>query len=280
MELEKLVKKAGKGIVTLGLAAALTGAGCAARQMTQGEQDVVLGEVLMQTEDPLLVKMGSILYTLGLIETQKEIARESRTQINVNTRQQQREIPTDVNYNNKKYSPKKGYIWVNPEDSDDLRVKKIFGSGFAFRWIDYNNSGGVDGWNEVVIERKKRFERDESLVLVLLYEAEKPFRQNLKIYGPEGKIVIERGIDPFRKKISYKEYLYYLESGQLAHVHERSNEWTKEWNEGSKRGAFFGFPKDTVNWLLNVNPGGEGEYSAVWRVNGKIQDSITFDIIY
>jgi len=277
MELENIIRKTGRGIATLGLAAALTGAGCAAR-MSQGEQDVVVGEVLIQTEDPLLVKMGSILYTLGLIETQKEVARESRTQINVNTRQPQREIPRNVNYNNGKYGPKNGYAWVNPEDSEDLRVKKIIGSGFAFKWIDYNHSGNVDNLNEY-IERKNRFKSNEGIALALLYEAEKPFRQNLKIYSPEGKIMIENDIDPFQKKISYKKYLYY-ENNQLAHVREGLSEWTKKWMEGSNRGASFGLNNNLVNWLLMMKAGGEGEYSAVWRVNGRIKDSITFDIIY
>ena len=39
-----------------------------------------------------------------------------------------------------------------------------------------------------------------------------------------------------------------------------------------------GLNAGVVNSLINWY--GEGEYSAVWRVNGKIKDSITFDIIY
>ena len=153
-----------------------------------------------------------------------------------------------------------------------------FGSGFAFRWVDYNRNGEVDSAEEFV-ELKSRFRQNESIAITLLYEAEKPFHQNLKIYGPGGKIILEQEIDPFQKKRSTKQYLYYIFSPEkLANVHEDFEEWTTEWERPPYGGIAMGLNTKWVRRLLNIY--GEGEYRAVWRIDGKIKDSIIFDIIY
>lgn len=153
-----------------------------------------------------------------------------------------------------------------------------FGSGFAFRWVDYNRNGSVDSAEEFV-ELKSRFRQNESIAIALLYEAEKPFHQNLKIYGPGGKIILEQEIDPFQKKRSTKQYLYYIVSPEkLANVHEDFEEWTTEWERPPYGGIAMGLNTKWVRRLLNIY--GEGEYRAVWRIDGKIKDSITFDIIH
>lgn len=277
MKLENLIRKGRKGIATLGLAG-LTAAGaggCATtiKELSEGEATTLLGAMMSASDDSLAIKLAPYVSLLGQMKYQKEVIREGRTQVNVN-------IPENVIRQNEKYSPKQGYDWVSSEDPNDLRVKEIFGSGFAFRWVDYNQSGNADNWDEYV-ERKNRFRQDESIVLALLYEAEEPFRQNLKIYSPEGRIVGDLDVDPFQKKVIVKSYWNFniLAGNEGKEFVETMRvdtlRWSEEWG---KNGLTLGLTKDKIDLLLKHF--GEGEYSAVWRVNGKIMDSIIFDIIY
>ena len=268
MGLEKLISRGRKGIATLGILGMLGSFGCST--LTEGEITTIAGEVLTEKGKSELERLaGRILLSAGTMKYQKELAEAGRTQI----------VYQNVNYGEGGYSPKEGYTWVNPENPEDFRVKELFGSGFSFRWVDYNKSGDADNLDEYV-ELKNRFRQNESIILTLVYGSEEPFHQNLKIYDPKGKIILEYNIDPFQKKACEKQYLYYTQSPEkLARVSEDFYEWTmEEWEKPSHQGITIELNAEWVERLLNI--WGEGEYSAVWRVNGKIKDLITFDIIY
>ena len=278
MGLERLTNGIRKGVrngVTAGLLglSAIGIGGCATtlNEISEGEGMTLLGAMMSESNDSLSIKLAPYVALLGQMRYQKEVIREGRTQVNV---------PENVVYQNKKHSPVEGYIWVNPEDPNDLRVKRILGSGFAFRWVDYNRSGNADTWEEFV-ERRDRFRQDESIVLSLLYEAEEPIHQNLKVYSPSGRIVREIDINLSQKKYIEKEYCNI--SGSREEKYEIicmsiEDELTQDWERNSNRGLAYVITKEKINVLLGQY--GEGEYSAVWRVNGKIMDSITFDIIH
>jgi hypothetical protein len=265
MVLEKLINKRRKGIATIGILGMLGSVGCST--LSEGEIATVAGEVIAESSKSELERLaGNILFRLGTMKYQKELAEAGRTQI----------VFENTVYKDGKYEPREGYTWVDPKDSEDPRVKPFFGSGFAFRWVDYNRNDSPDTAEEFV-EQRDRFKQNESMVLWLYYEAESPFIQNLQIYDPIGRIISERKINPFQKKASVKQYLYYVTAPEkLEKIHEGFWEWNKGFETSG--GVAHGLNMEYINWLLSVY--GEGEYSAVWRVNGKIMDSITFDIIH
>ena len=281
MKLENLVKKGRNGMVAglLGLTAIGTG-GCASSlsEFTEGEGMTLIGAIMGESDDALAIKLAPYVSLLGQMRYQKEVIREGRTQINIRGEQTQR-TPENVIHQNEKYSPAEGYAWVNPEDSNDLSVERIFGSGFAFRWIDYNKDGNLDNEGEVIGIQKVFSRQDESIAFVLNYEAKQPFRQNLKIYSPRGDLVWDWDVDPFQKKISEKTYLYHLSEREREQfkIIKRFPEWTEGWEGYANKGLAISLNNEMVRWLFWH---GVGEYSAVWRVNGKIMDSITFDIIH
>lgn len=268
MKLENLVKKGRNGMVAglLGLTAIGTG-GCASTlsEFSEGEGMTLIGAIMRESNDALAIKLAPYVSLLGQMRYQKEVVREGRTQINVN-------VPENVNYREGRYTPEKGYIWVNPEERENLRVKSVFGSGFAFRWVDYNQSGNPDNLNEYV-RRQSRFKENESIVLELIYWAEEPFHQDLKIYDPKGRPVFQYYVDPPHSRRGgciynltgrCDDYLYELSGDELLAF--------------SMQSMAVGINREVINHMLETF--GEGEYSAVWRINGKIMDSITFDVIY
>ena len=134
--------------------------------------------------------------------------------------------------------------------------------------MDYNRSGDIDS-EEEFIEIKSRFRQNESIGLILFNDSKKPCREELKVYDPQGRLFYE----------SYSDW-YKNEAGSILYNIKREkvgeDTATRIFPEGFY--ACLGFGKEWIDWTLKEF--GEGEYSAVWRVNGKVMDSITFDILY
>lgn len=243
--------------------------GCAPT-LSEGEGLTLVGAVMRESDDALLRRLSPYASLLGAMRLPKEYAREGRTQINIQ-REQPQTTPENVNYQNGRYTPNEGYVWVDPDDPDDLSIKKKEGSAFAFRWVDYDRSGDLDILEDELIGRRSRFEQNENLALMLLYCSEEPFQQNLKIYGPTGRLVFEKDEDPLRKK---RTITMYVEGGTVTGAVEGRDYREQECGIKLELGADRPNIGSFLQWF------GEGEYSAVWRVNGRVMDSITFDMIY
>jgi len=223
---------------------------------------ILLGGVLGMAQDDEQARLtGELVGQLGSMWYKKEVVKEGRTQININSNE--RVSPE------KRYAPAEGYVWVNPEDPDDLSVKRIFGSGFSFRWVDYDNNRAPSS-REELIERQSRFRERESMALWFEYEAEEQSDQNMKVYGPQGGLVLEAYANFSQRKrgtISYDS-----EGSVLEHPH--MFDYISTFTTGIALGM------DTKFISLILENFGEGDYSAVWRFNGKIMDSISFELIY
>lgn len=259
------------GLERLFASAALIGSlslgGCASTlsELTEGEGMTLVGAIMEESDDSLSVKLAPYVSLLGQMRYQKEVVREGRTQVNIN--QQTQNNPDNIVYSGNRGTPTEGYIWVNPDDPEDFSVKKILGSGFSFRWVDYNRNGFSDNDREF-IERQSRFRQDESIALMLFYEAEESFDQDLRIYDPEGRPVLQYYIRPSDSRRGVCEY----------NLTGRCNNFSEDFSEESKVGMAIGLNRENISWLLETF--GEGDYSATWRVDGKIMDSISFELIY
>jgi len=243
--LENIIKDAKnlgrKFLIGSALIGSLYIGGCAITtpsRITEGEGMTLVGAMMEDSNDPLATKLAPYVSLLGQMRYQKEVVREGRTQININQQQPQTQPQTitGIVYAEGKYRPSEDYVWVNPEDRNDLSIKKFLGSGFSIRWVDYDGDGKLNPSGEDLVEVKKRFQKDEGIALLLMDTTENPSR-NLTLYSPKG------------------EKIY-------------------TWEGMSGAGL-----TSTVNNAL-LQKYGEGEYSAVWRIDGKIMDSITFDLIY
>jgi len=281
--LENLIRRVASGVAVLGLAASLTG--CAMkehREISPGEGEILLGQVITENArnkgDALL---GKVITTLGELQYQKELANEGRTEVNINQPQepqqqpqQQREVPQNVVCKDGICAPVSGYTWVKPEDPKDLEVEKIIGSLLSYRWVDYNQSRNVDVENELV-ERRNRFKRGESAAIVVKYESEKPAHQNLKLYGPSGRVIYENDVNPYIQENAVK--VYDSKGNETHSIVEMS-----KYHEGGYQypgiGQTIGLDKEYIERLLEEY--GEGQYSMVWRTDGEIEGSVTVDLIY
>ena len=106
---------------------------------SMGEVLSTLGVVGQLSDDPKNQKLGVIYSTLGTIKSQKEIAREGRSNITVNQNEQS-EQPNKI-----LYLPAPGCTWINPEDSGDFHVKKEWMNAFAASsYKDHNKNGYVE----------------------------------------------------------------------------------------------------------------------------------------
>ena len=264
MKLENLVRKGRTGLAAGFFGLTAIGVGACATTISEGEGLILLGEVLGITADNEEGQVtGQLMSQLGSMWYQKEVVKEGRTQINVN-----QQNPNNTTSSGERYAPAKGYVWVNPEDPNDRSVKRIFGSGFSFRWVDYNRNKAPNPNKGEYIGRQTRFRKDESMAFWLIYEAEEPFHQELKIYGPEGRPALQYYIDPSFSRSGI--CVYNLEG--------RCNNNSVEFFGAFTKGMTNGLNKEEISWLLKTF--GEGEYSATWRVEGKIMDSISFELIY
>lgn len=266
MTLEKLISEGKKGVAALGVLGMLGSLGCST--LNKKEITTLAREVLAEKGTSELERYaGRLLLSAGTMKYQKELAETERTQI----------VPENYTIYGDGYIPKEGYTWKNPKDPKDSRVKKIFGSGFAFSWVDYNRSGSFDNAKELV-ELKSRFKSGESIALVLLYEAKKPFLQKLTICSSEGDMVAEWYLNPKTNYYALKLLKYKGVEESLNKLKDQDYIEKIKLRGKEKTGLILGLDTDFINWFLRLY--GEGEYSAAWSVNGKIMDSITFNIIH
>lgn len=194
MRLERLTKSIRKGLATglLGLSFAGAG-GCAATlsELTEGEEMTLLGSVMGASSDSLPIKLAPYISLLGQMRYQKEIVREGRTQINISPGEQtqNQRAPENIIYSEGEYFPAPGFAWANPENPNDLTLRRSMGVAFAANyWRDFDNDGLADP-NEFV-GVKDKFYDTEDILLVLYGEqgAEREIRY--EIYDPKGRLYV------------------------------------------------------------------------------------------
>ena len=143
-------------------------------------------------KNPDVQRLGSALKTLGDMEHQKEVAREGRSQVNINQEGQ--------NTGLEKYVPAPGCVWANPKDPDDLTVRPSLGTPFAANdWKDFN-------YNQVIEPNefagvKDVFYDNEPIIFGLYPRFVKSAR--LELYSPNGEKIREGKIS---KKDAYIEF--------------------------------------------------------------------------
>ncbi|MEK6897143.1 MAG: hypothetical protein AABW93_01285, partial [Nanoarchaeota archaeon] len=162
-------------------------------QQNTSEEELSWGELLSiaggmipgLSNKPEAQILGDAVTRWGMIEAQKEIAREGRSQVNINQGQQQQVT----------YAPAAGCEWANPENQSDLSVRRIFevtnlGVTLAANSVkDFNGDGSWDF--DEFIGVKTRFSADEKV--------------NLVLYNPKKK-----GLS--KKMVTWE--LYYLPTGE------------------------------------------------------------------
>ncbi len=182
--------------------------------------------------------LGSIASDLGRMQHEKEVAEAGRSQVNIN--QGQSQAP--------RYIPAPGCAWANPENPDDLSVRRSLGIAFAANyWQDFNRDGIAD-FNEFG-GIKNRFYDDESITLVL--------------YNPTKKAI---------SKGEIKWELYYIPTGEK--IEELS------WKDGNYGAVFVrGSSERKVDWTKALlSDGGYGTYLSVFHSEG-ISEMTKFEIL-
>ena len=136
------------------------------KKVTEGEVLTLVGTLGMQSTNPKDVKLGSLIYLLGQMKHEREVAREGATKVYVeNCPQPNRVIPENVIYTDRQYRPAPGYEWVKPSEPDDYRVTKSAGVPFSQR-PDYELlPTGILIYNDWVDDGDNRFELPELIGL-------------------------------------------------------------------------------------------------------------------
>ena len=170
---------------------------------TMAELETAVGALLMQSDDPDDVKLGTFLYTLGAQAHEREVAREGRDQININIppaiQPTVQKLPENVIYSDGTYRPAPGYTWVDPKGADDFRVKRkitapeaetrFSGGLFSYnRWVDLNNSGTVDG-NELFGLGKKVFNPAKEPMTIGFYAPDKKGAAIFRVWTETGDLL-------------------------------------------------------------------------------------------
>jgi len=95
---------------------------------------LAIGGVFMRAQNnPDAQKLGDVLLTAGIMEHQKETAREGRSNVNINVNQGSEQDGA--------YAPAPGCVWANPEDPNDTNVLQRLGIGFAASEWEDNGDG-------------------------------------------------------------------------------------------------------------------------------------------
>ena len=160
-----------------------------------GQLLTVLGGVIPGLSNkPEAEILGEAATRLGVMEHQKEVAREGRSQVTIN-----QDGTNNAGQNNglEKYLPAPGCVWANPESSNDFSVRPSLGIPFAARyWKDLNYNKIMDPGE--IIEGDGSFYDNEDISLGLNPRFVKSVEWEL--YGPNG--------DEIRKgKISKESYI-------------------------------------------------------------------------
>lgn len=148
-----------------------------------------LGVLLGLSKDSGDQRTGAVLSTLGAMKHQKEVAREGRSEININQSVQGESESGKL----ERFLPAPGCKWANPGDSNDFTVKVDIGNAFvANYWRDknYDKRPSLDEYEGI----KDMFYDDETIILVLHDQAGQGIAENLKleVYDPKGKRVFNK----------------------------------------------------------------------------------------
>lgn len=209
----------------------------ATEDISPGELLTLLGVMAESSKKPETQNLGAVLSTLGVMKHQKEVAREGRAQVNINQGGGRQEAA--------RYVPAPGCVWANPEDPNNLTVKRSIGVAFvANYWRDLNYNGRAE-LNEYV-GIKDRFNDNETIILAIHDQAGQGIDEvlKLKVYDPKGKRV-------FRKIVNNGGWgRWFLKPGSSKHY---KLDWSKK-------------------------NGGYGDYTIVWRSQG-ITEMTKFEIV-
>lgn len=148
-----------------------------------------LGVLLGSSKNSGDQRTGALLSTLGAMKHQKEVAREGRSEININQSVQGESESGKL----ERFLPAPGCKWANPGGSNDFTVKVDIGNAFvANYWIDrnYDKRPSLDEYEGV----KGKFYVDEEAILVVHDQAGQGIAENLKleVYDPKGKRVFKK----------------------------------------------------------------------------------------
>ncbi len=235
------------GILTgTALAGSLSLGGCASSlsEFTEGEGMTLIGALMGESGDAQARKLAPYVSLLGQMRYQKEVIREGRTQINMQGGQTQR-TPENVIYSEGNYFPAPGFTWADPENPNDLNLRKSIGVVFAANyWRDFDNNGLADPNEYIGI--KNRFLDTESMILVL-YKQETESRVMWEVYGPKGDKIFEDALN--------------ISNGAISVGGGLNPDQTNF---------------DLTNWLLER--GGYGSYVIVWRSMGIVETN-EFEIV-
>ncbi|HEB46874.1 MAG TPA: hypothetical protein ENI22_00200 [Candidatus Pacearchaeota archaeon] len=174
------------------LASSLSLGGCASSlsEFTEGEGMTLIGALMGESGDSQARKLAPYVSLLGQMRYQKEVIREGRTQINIQGGQTQR-TPENVIYSEGNYFPAPGFTWTDPENPNDLNLRKSIGVVFAANyWRDFNNNGLVDP-NEYIGIKNRFYENEEMILVLYSPESQEIEREiNWDVYGPKGEFVL------------------------------------------------------------------------------------------
>lgn len=151
-----------------------------------GELLSVLGIMGLGSNKPDAQQLGAMSLKLGEMQHQKEVARKGRSQININEAQQK---PAS-------YFPAPGCAWENPENPNDLRVRKSIGLPFGANNVQDLNDDGKINLSEF-FGVKDRFYDDEKMLLFLYNQTGTNSARNVKysVYDPQGNKLFENSIN-------------------------------------------------------------------------------------
>ncbi len=156
-----------------------------------GELLSVLGIMGLGSNNTNANQLGALSLKLGDMQHQKEVAREGRSQLNINQGQSQQTT----------YAPAPGCAWKNPEDPNDLSVRKRIGVPIvATDWRDFNGDGVGD--LEEYVGVNNTFYSGEKILMVL-YGIDPKGKEDIKwemYYGPNAT-KFQEGLITDRKNV-------------------------------------------------------------------------------
>lgn len=213
-----------------------------------GEALSILGLAigLERPNDPDAQKAAVLLSTLGQMRHQKEVAREGRSQLNIEGEQ-----PTA-----ERYLPAPGCAWSNPENPNDFSVRLSIGVPFAANgWRDINYNMIVNS-NEFV-GVKDRFYDDETIILGLYprfidkvkYEIYSPNDEKIR----EGKINVNSSYSVWwgGTVVNYLPKEAYIEWDPETYFRGYGI-YTIVWRDGRRGGELFAPDRDKYEGVTEV----------------------------
>jgi hypothetical protein len=249
--------------------------------VTEGEAATLIGRVLAERgRDAAQRRIGRLLFEAGSMIRQREVAAAGRSQVIVNqplpegsvpsgrpsVRSEQLPIPDGTALTSDgRLQLRPGYIWANPFDPTDLRTQRS--DALLVRWVDYNSDGSYQA--DELVRIQATFSSSEAFVVIpvvyLLADSGQSFRETAIVYGPQGQVALEYAIDPVTRRITAIEHL----PGSAPMP--SSGPWR------GVSGLVLQYTPEYITTLLNRY--GEGQWSAVFRRDGRIAATTAFTLM-